>query len=168
MEIYFCLIITLFYILRVSFTLQIHVCVFENSICTYVLPKHHFKENIANFNRHTYKKKNHHSHVIYCIFLFRLCIKVDRIKIENLTPILEAAPVDLDPDCRTPFSGGICDLLLYFRRVLNGIVLLFYVLIYKNFLRKYDPKCMYLQTLSLFEGYSLSPLLTITIFEYRY
>lgn len=148
--------------------MQIHVCVFENSICTYVLPKHHFKENIANFNRHTYKKKNHHSHVIYCIFLFRLCIKVDRIKIENLTPILEAAPVDLDPDCRTPVSGGICDLLLYFRRVLNGIVLLFYVLIYKNFLRKYDPKCMYLQTLSLFEGYSLSPLLTITIFEYRY
>lgn len=137
------------------------------SICTYVLPKHHFKENIANFNRHTYKK-NHHSHVIYCIFLFRLCIKVDRIKIENLTPILEAAPVDLDPDCRTPVSGGICDLLLYFRRVLTGIVLLFYVLIYKNFLRKYDPKCMYLQTLSLFEGYSLSPLLTITIFEYRY
>lgn len=113
-------------------------------------------------------KKNHHSHVIYRIFLFRLCIKVDRIKIENLTPILEAAPVDLDPDCRTPVSGGICDLLLYFRRVLNGIVLLFYVLIHKNFLRKYDPKCMYLQTLSLFEGYSLSPLLTITIFEYRY
>lgn len=113
-------------------------------------------------------KKNHHSHVIYCIFLFRLCIKVDRIKIENLTLILEAAPVDLDPDCRTPVSGGICDLLLYFRRVLNGIVLFFYVLIYKNFLRKYDPKCMYLQTLSLFEGYSLSPLLTITIFEYRY
>lgn len=72
--------------------------------------------------------KKHHSHVIYCIFLFRLCIKVDRIKIENLTPILEAAPVDLDPDCRTPVSGGICDLLLYFRRVLNGIVLLFYVL----------------------------------------
>lgn len=112
--------------------------------------------------------KKQHSHVIYCIFLFRLCIKVDRIKIENLTPILEAAPVDLDPDCRTPVSGGICDLLLYFRRVLNGIVLFFYVLIYKNFLRKYDPKCMYLQTLSLFEGYSLSPLLTITIFEYRY
>lgn len=72
--------------------------------------------------------KKHHSHVIYCIFLFRLCIKVDRSKIENLTPILEAAPVDLDPDCRTPVSGGICDLLLYFRRVLNGIVLLFYVL----------------------------------------
>lgn len=84
--------------------------------------------------------------------MFRLCIKVDRIKIENLTPILEAAPVDLDPDCRTPVSGGICDLLLYIWRVLNGIVLLFYVLIYKNFLRKYDPKCMYLQTLSLFEG----------------
>lgn len=59
------------------------------------------------------------------------------VKIENLRPISEAAPVDLDPDCRTPVSGGICDLLLYFRRVLNGIVLLFYVLTYKNFLRKH-------------------------------
>lgn len=146
--------------------MQIYVCAFENSFCTYVLPKHHFKKNIANFYRHTYKKSSQSCHI--CIFLFRLCIKVDRIKIENLTPILEAAPVDLDPDCRTPISGGICDLLLFFRRVLNGIVLLFYVLRYKKFLRKYDPKCMYLQTLSFFDGYSFSPMLTITIFKYRY
>lgn len=55
--------------------------------------------------------------------MFRLFIKIDRIK--NLTLISEAAPVDLDIDCRTPVSGRICDLLLYFRRVLNGIVLFF-------------------------------------------
>lgn len=55
--------------------------------------------------------------------MFRLFIKIDRIK--NLTLVSEAAPVDFDIDCRTPVSGRICDLLLYFRRVLNGIVLFF-------------------------------------------
>lgn len=57
--------------------------------------------------------------------MLRLFIEIDRIKIKNLTLISGAAPVDLDLDCRTPVSGRICDLLLYFRRVLNGIVLFF-------------------------------------------
>lgn len=78
-------------------------------------------------------KKNYYSYVIYCIFLFRLCIKVDRIKIENLILILEVVLVDFDFDCWIFVFGGICDLFLYFWCVFNGIVLLFYVLIYKNF-----------------------------------
>lgn len=99
----------------------------------YVFFKYYFKENIVNFNRYMYKKKNYYSYVIYCIFLFRLCIKVDRIKIENLILILEVVLVDFDFDCWIFVFGGICDLFLYFWCVFNGIVLLFYVLIYKNF-----------------------------------
>lgn len=78
-------------------------------------------------------KKIYYSYVIYCIFLFRLCIKVDRIKFENLILILEVVLVDFDFDCWIFVFGGICDLFLYFWCVFNGIVLLFYVLIYKNF-----------------------------------
>lgn len=57
--------------------------------------------------------------------MFRLCIKVDRIKIENLILILEVVLVDFDFDCWIFVFGGICDLFLYFWCVFNGIVLCF-------------------------------------------